>query len=52
MTFTFKLAEHKRAAGMLIKHHIFYGLSHMKAQFMLFGRFVFEKFISSVFGKK
>ena len=40
------------AAKMLIKPHIFYRLSHMRAQFMVSVRFLFEKFISSVFGKK
>ena len=52
LTFTFKLAKHKMTAKMLIKPHIFYGLSHMKAQFMVSERFLFEKFKSSVFGKK
>ena len=37
---------------MLIKPRIFYGLLHMKAQFVVSGRFLFDKFISSVFGKK
>ena len=50
--FTFKLAKHKMAAKMVIKPRIFYGLSHMKAKFMVSVRFVFEKFILSVFGKK
>ena len=40
------------ATKMLIKSRIFYGLSPMKAQFMVSGKFLFEKFISSVFGKK
>ena len=51
-TFTFKLAKHKMAAKILIKPRIFYGLSHMKTQFMVSGRFLFETFISSVCGKK
>ena len=29
---------------MLIKPRIFYGLSHMKAQFMISERFLFEKY--------
>ena len=51
VTFTFKLAKHKMAAKMLIKPRIFYGLSHMSAQFLV-SWFFFEIFISSVFGKK
>ena len=38
--------------GETIKPRIFYGLSHMKAQFMVSVRFLFDKFISSVFGTK
>ena len=52
VTFTFKLAKQKMAAEMLIKPHIFYRLSHMRVQFMVSVRFLFEKFISSVLGKK
>ena len=48
VTFTFKLAKHK----MLIKPCIFHGSSHTEAQFMVSGRFLFAKFISSVCGKK
>ena len=40
------------AVKMIKKPRIYYGLSHMKAQFMVSVRFLFEKFISSVFGKK
>ena len=40
------------AAEILIKPCIFYGLSHMKAQFLVSVRILFEKFILSVFGKK
>ena len=36
VTFTFKLAKHKMATKMLREPHIFYSLSHMKAQFMFF----------------
>ena len=48
VTFTFKLAKHTMAAKMLIKPRIFNGLLHMKAQFMVSGIFLFDKFISSV----
>ena len=37
---------------MVIKPRILYGLSPMKAQTMIAQRFLFEKFISSVFGKE
>ena len=50
VTFTFKLAKHKMSTKMLRKHHIFYSLSHMKAQFMFFARFLIDIFF--VFGKK
>ena len=40
------------AAKMLIKTRIFYVLLQMEAQFMVSERFLFEKFISSVFVKK
>ena len=49
---TFKLAKHEMAAKVLIKPRIFYALSHMKAKFMISGRFLFYKYISSVFVKK
>ena len=52
VTFTFKLAKHKMAVKMLITPRIFYGLSQMKAQCMVSVRFLFKKFIASVFGKK
>ena len=52
VTFTFKLAKNKMAAMMVIKYRIFNSLSHMKAQFMVSGIFLFDKFISSVLGKK
>ena len=44
VTFTFKLAKHKMAAKMERNSHVFYGLSHMKAQFMVSGRFLLYNF--------
>ena len=52
VAFAFKLAKHEMAAKMFIKPRIFYVLSQMKAQFMVSGRFSYEKFMLSVFGKK
>ena len=37
---------------MSIKTRIFYGLSHTKAPILVCGRFLYDKLITSVFGKK
>ena len=44
VTFTFKLAKHKMDTKMLRKPHIFYGLSHIKGQFMVSAIFLFHNF--------
>ena len=40
------------AAKMWINPRIFFGLSHMKSQFLVSVRFLFQKLISSVIVKK
>ena len=44
VTFTFILAKHKMATKMLRTPHIFYSLSHIKAQFMVSARLLTDDF--------
>ena len=45
VTFTFKLAKHKINTKMFEKPHIFYSLSHIKAQFMVSERFLIDNLL-------
>ena len=45
VTFTFKLAKHKINTKMFGKPHIFYSLSHIKAQFMVSERFLIDNLL-------